>query len=134
MTDKELFYQRIEDEYEDYLDRIDEYDGKELYNEAETIADMKEIYNYLIHDEEYLVPQFYNDLHDPKREEKKANRIQDLAELLIKEANWVGFPTPALKWLPWILNPKCLIFKEQCQKLKTSNLLTWCFSARNPPI
>lgn len=50
MTDKEIFYQRIEDEYEDYLDRVDEYDSKELYNEAETIADMKEIYNYLIHD------------------------------------------------------------------------------------
>ena len=50
MTVKEMFYQRIEDEYEDYLDRIDEYDWKELYNEAETIADMKEIYNYLIQD------------------------------------------------------------------------------------
>ena len=50
MTDKEIFYQRIEDEYDDYLEIVDEYDSKELYNEAETIADMKEIYNYLIHD------------------------------------------------------------------------------------
>lgn len=60
-----------------------------------------------------LVSRFYNDLSVPDIrgetfEEKKANRIHDLAELLIKEANWVGFPTPALKWLPWILNPKCL--------------------------
>lgn len=60
-----------------------------------------------------LVSRFCNDLSVPDIrgetfEEKKANRIQDLAELLIKEANWVGFPTPALKWLPWILNPKCL--------------------------
>lgn len=60
-----------------------------------------------------LVSRFCNDLSVPDIrgetfEEKKANRIHDLAELLIKEANWVGFPTPALKWLPWILNPKCL--------------------------
>ena len=49
MTDKEIFYQRIEDEYDDYLERVDEYDSKELYNEAETIADMKEIYNSYEH-------------------------------------------------------------------------------------
>lgn len=60
-----------------------------------------------------LVSRFCADLSVPDIrgetfEEKKANRIHDLAELLIKEANWVGFPTPALKWLPWILNPKCL--------------------------
>ena len=60
-----------------------------------------------------LVTRFCADLSVPDIrgetfEEKKANRIQDLAELLIKEANWVGFPTPALKWLPWILNPRCL--------------------------
>lgn len=51
-----------------------------------------------------LVP----DIRGETFEEKKANRIHDLAELLIKEANWIGFPTAALKWLPWILNPKCL--------------------------
>lgn len=60
-----------------------------------------------------LVSRFCADLSIPEIrgetfEEKKANRIHDLAELLIKEANWVGFPTAALKWLPWILNPKCL--------------------------
>lgn len=60
-----------------------------------------------------LVSRFCADLSVPDIrgetfEEKKANRIHDLAELLIKEANWVGFPTAALKWLPWILNPKCL--------------------------
>lgn len=60
-----------------------------------------------------LVSRFCADLSVPEIrgetfEEKKANRIHDLAELLIKEANWVGFPTAALKWLPWILNPKCL--------------------------
>lgn len=60
-----------------------------------------------------LVSRFCADLSVPDIrgetfEEKKTNRIHDLAELLIKEANWVGFPTAALKWLPWILNPKCL--------------------------
>ncbi len=48
------------------------------------------------------------DLKGETYEEKFGNRVNDLAELMIKEANWVGFPTEALKYLPWIVNPNCL--------------------------
>ena len=50
MTNKDLFYQRIEIEYDDYLDRIDGYNTDELYQEAEKISDMKEIHTYLMRD------------------------------------------------------------------------------------
>ena len=48
------------------------------------------------------------DLKGETYEEKYGNRINDLAELMIKEAQWVGFPTEALKYLPWIVNQNCL--------------------------
>ena len=48
------------------------------------------------------------DLKGETYEEKYSNRINDLAELMIKEAQWVGFPTEALKYLPWIVNQNCL--------------------------
>ena len=48
------------------------------------------------------------DLKGETYEEKYGNRINDLAELMIREANWVGFPTEALKYLPWIVNQNCL--------------------------
>lgn len=48
------------------------------------------------------------DLKGETYEERYGNRINDLAELMIKEAQWVGFPTEALKYLPWIVNQNCL--------------------------
>jgi len=48
------------------------------------------------------------DLKGESYDEKYANRINDLAELMIKEAQWNGFPTEALKYLPWIINQNCL--------------------------
>ena len=48
------------------------------------------------------------DLKGDTYEERYGNRINDLAELMIKEAQWVGFPTEALKYLPWIVNQNCL--------------------------
>ncbi len=48
------------------------------------------------------------DLKGETYEEKFGHRVNDLAELMIKEARWVGFPTEALKYLPWIINPNCL--------------------------
>lgn len=48
------------------------------------------------------------DLKGETYEEKYGNRINDLAELMIREAQWVGFPTEALKYLPWIVNQNCL--------------------------
>ena len=48
------------------------------------------------------------DLKGETYEEKYGNHINDLAELMIKEAQWVGFPTEALKYLPWIVNQNCL--------------------------
>lgn len=50
MTDKDLFYQRIEDEYDDFLQEVEEYDSSEVMVECEKIADMKQIYEYLMRD------------------------------------------------------------------------------------
>ena len=50
MTDKDLFYQRIEEEYDDFLQEVEEYDLNEVMVECETIADMKQIYEYLMRD------------------------------------------------------------------------------------
>lgn len=50
MTDKDLFYQRIEDEYDDFLQEVEEYDSNEVMVECEKIADMKQIYEYLMRD------------------------------------------------------------------------------------
>lgn len=47
MTDKELFYQRIDDEYDDFLQEVEDYGSEEVMNEAENIADMKRVYDYL---------------------------------------------------------------------------------------
>lgn len=48
------------------------------------------------------------DLKGETYEEKFGHRVNDMAELMIKEAKWVGFPLEALKYLPWIVNPNCL--------------------------
>lgn len=50
MMDKDLFYQRIEEEYDDFLQEVEEYDSNEVMVECEKIADMKQIYEYLMRD------------------------------------------------------------------------------------
>lgn len=50
MTDKDLFYQRIEEEYDDFLQEVEEYDSNEVMVECKKIADMKQIYEYLMRD------------------------------------------------------------------------------------
>lgn len=50
MTDKDLFYKRIEEEYDDFLQEVEEYGPDEVMENSEKIADMKQIYEYLMRD------------------------------------------------------------------------------------
>lgn len=50
MTDKELFYQRIKEEYQSYVMDLDDYNAAEMMEEAEFNGNLKEIYEYLMRD------------------------------------------------------------------------------------
>lgn len=39
MTDKDLFYKRIEEEYDDFLQEVEEYGPDEVMENSEKIAD-----------------------------------------------------------------------------------------------
>lgn len=47
MTKEQEFYNRVEDEFDDFVQAIEEYDVSEILSEAEKIAKMKSIYEYL---------------------------------------------------------------------------------------
>lgn len=47
MTKEQEFYNRVEDEFDDFVQEIEEYDVSEILSEAEKIAKMKSIYDYL---------------------------------------------------------------------------------------
>lgn len=63
MTKEQKFYNRVEDEFDDFVQEIEEYDVSEFLSESERIAKMKSVYEYLtkyrpINEENY--PQFMN--------------------------------------------------------------------------
>ena len=47
MTKEQEFYNRVEDEYDDFFQEVEEYDTEEVLNEAQRIAKMQSIYEYL---------------------------------------------------------------------------------------
>ena len=50
MNREELFYDKLKSEYEEFLEELEEYDAKDFIENAEYIAAIKEIYEYLERD------------------------------------------------------------------------------------
>lgn len=51
MTDKELFYERITQEYDEMMEVWRDWDAESVINIAEYISDFKQIYEYLMRDQ-----------------------------------------------------------------------------------
>ena len=50
MTDKELFYERIQQEYDEFMELWRDWDADSIIDAAEYIGDFKQIYEYLMRD------------------------------------------------------------------------------------
>lgn len=50
MTNTELFYKKLTQEYEDYMEEISEWDSEKIQYNAEFIVDYQKIYEYLMRD------------------------------------------------------------------------------------
>ena len=48
MTLMDKFYNKLTQEYNDYMEEVSNWDGEVVYNNAEFISDYEKIYNYLI--------------------------------------------------------------------------------------